>query len=64
MLIRHHTHEVTMAQSTAPGPRDLFITARDRLARGKGLPFFAMAACFGPGGPGGDLRELCGKKNS
>ena len=31
-----------MAQSTAPAPRDPFVTARDQLARREGLPFLAI----------------------
>jgi hypothetical protein len=42
MSARHHTKEVTMAQSTAPAPRPTFATARDQLARHKGLPFLAL----------------------
>jgi hypothetical protein len=39
---RHHTKEVTMAQSTTPAPRPTFATARDQLARHNGLPFLAL----------------------
>jgi Transposase DDE domain len=39
---RHHTKEVTMAQSTAPAPRSTFATVRDQLARREGLPFLAV----------------------
>jgi hypothetical protein len=42
MLTSHHTQEVTMAQSTAPAPRDQFVTVRDQLARREGLPFLAL----------------------
>jgi Transposase DDE domain len=41
-LVSHHTKEVTMAQSTAPAPPHQFVSARDRLARGEGLPFLAI----------------------
>src|SRR5690242_1548654 len=41
---RHHTKEVTMAQSTTPAPRPTFATARDQLARHNGLPFLALLA--------------------
>ncbi len=33
-----------MAQSTAPAPRDPFVSIRDRLARHEGLPFLAILA--------------------
>jgi hypothetical protein len=42
MLTSRHTKEVTMAQSTAPAPRDPFATARDQLARQQGLPSLAL----------------------
>jgi Transposase DDE domain len=38
----HHTKEVTVAQSTAPAPRDPFVSVRDRLARHEGLPFLTI----------------------
>jgi hypothetical protein len=41
-LTRHHTKEVTMAQSNAPAPRDPFVTVRDQLAHREGLPFLAI----------------------
>jgi hypothetical protein len=41
-LARHHTKEVTVAQSTAPAPRDPFVATRDQLARRPGLPFLAL----------------------
>jgi Transposase DDE domain len=41
-LVSHHTKEVTMAQSTAPAPGHQFVSVRDRLARGEGLPFLAI----------------------
>jgi hypothetical protein len=42
MLTSHHAKEVTMAQSTAPAPRDQFVSIRDPLARRGGLPFLAI----------------------
>jgi hypothetical protein len=44
MPTRHHTKEVTMAQSTAPAPHDPFLSTRDQLARQQGLPFLAILA--------------------
>jgi Transposase DDE domain len=41
---RHHTKEVTVAQSTATAPRDPLVSVRDRLARHRGLPFLALLA--------------------
>jgi putative transposase len=38
----HHTKEVTVAQSTAPAPRDPFVATRDQLAGREGLPFLAL----------------------
>jgi hypothetical protein len=56
MPASHHTKEVTVAQSTAPAPRDPFVSIRDQLARREGLPFLTIlsrstveAACRGFG---------------
>jgi hypothetical protein len=39
---RHHTKEVTVAQSTAPAPRPQFVSLRDQLVRQEGLPFLTI----------------------